>query len=227
MKSRLQRLPWRIGFPVGLHAALFALLLGAFPSSAQDLLVEGRDYTVIDPARTWQPDDGRIEVVEVFAYTCSHCAHQWPQIERWAGQLPADVRFDLVPISIGRDDERNGMRAWFATEALGVMEHTHAATFAAFHEARQLPLSNPSLDEFVGFYASLGLDADALRAAMRSDETEHQITRALAFVRHAGVRSTPNVIVNGRYLVHGQDMAQVLANAGVLIERERAAAARR
>jgi len=223
MKSCLRSLPWRIAFPIGLRTALFALLLGVFPSSAQDVLVEGQDYTVIDPAQTWQPDDGRIEVIEVFAYTCSHCAHQWPQIERWANQLPADVRFGLVPISIGRDDGRNGMRAFFAAEALGLVERTHAATFTAFHDTHQLPLSNPSLDEFVGFYTSLGLDADALRASMRADETERQITRALSFVRHAGVRSTPNIIVNGRYLVHGQDMAQVLANASTLIERERAA----
>jgi len=198
------------------------LLLCIFPVSAQDFLVEGQDYTRIPDPQTWQPTDGQIEIIEVFAYTCSHCAHLNPQIEHWASQLPDDVYFSQVPIIIGRDNERNSMRAYFAAQTLGLLEHTHTATFAAFHDSKKLPFSNPSLDEFIDFYASLGLDTEALSTAMRSEKTEQQIAHAFAFARHAGVQATPSIIVNGRYLVHGQDISQVLANANILIARERA-----
>ena len=36
--------------------------------------VEGVDYVRIE-AGAWDPRPGRIEVVEIFGYTCRHCAH--------------------------------------------------------------------------------------------------------------------------------------------------------
>jgi len=226
MPSPLRSVPsWRTRFPVELCLAAAVLLLWLSPVSAQDALVEGRDYTRIAQAQTWQPDDGRIEVVEVFAYACPHCAQLDSHFEAWAAALPADVRFERVPIRIGRDAEANTVRAYFAARQLGVLAITHTATFAAIHDEHLLPAANPSLDEIVGFYASLGVDADAVRAAMRSEAVAQEVRRALEFVTHAQVRSTPALVVNGRYVVLGQSIEQVFAHANALIERERTARA--
>ena len=81
--------------------ALLPLALSAAPAATD--LQEGRDYERIAQPGPFQPLAGRIEVVEVFGYTCSHCAHFEPQLVAWVAKLPKDVRFTpFRPPSAGR-----------------------------------------------------------------------------------------------------------------------------
>ncbi|KHM90302.1 dihydroneopterin aldolase, partial [Xanthomonas vesicatoria] len=48
--------------------------------------VEGEDYTLIDGGQPYAPLAGKVEVVEVFGYTCPHCAHFEPTLEAWAAK---------------------------------------------------------------------------------------------------------------------------------------------
>src|SRR5690606_33098603 len=54
--------------------------------------VEGQDYVVIPDGQRWSTADDKIEVVEVFAYTCHHCADFEPALAAWKRRQPADVR---------------------------------------------------------------------------------------------------------------------------------------
>ena len=82
-----------------LLAALALLPLGAIAAPAP--LVEGTDYVEIASPAPYAPLAGKIEVAEVFGYTCSHCAHFEPQLAAWAAKLPKDVRFSPVPAAFG------------------------------------------------------------------------------------------------------------------------------
>src|SRR5690606_24493281 len=58
-----------------LLALLFLVLpVVACAADAPAPIVEGRDYVVVQDGQPYRPLDGQIEVVEVFAYTCPHCA---------------------------------------------------------------------------------------------------------------------------------------------------------
>ena len=69
---------------------LMLLLLALSPlttlAATPTPLVEGKDYERIADAGPFAPLAGKIEVVEMFGYTCPHCAHFEPQLEAWAAK---------------------------------------------------------------------------------------------------------------------------------------------
>src|SRR5688572_32512790 len=76
-----------------LAAVLASLLLLLLPVAAlaatPPALVEGVDYQRLDTPGTYQPvKKGEIEVVELFAYGCHHCADFAPMLEAWKAKQP-------------------------------------------------------------------------------------------------------------------------------------------
>lgn len=199
---------------------LLALLpLGACAQPAAP--VEGTDYVVIPGGQPWQPPGGKIEVVEVFAYTCHHCADFQPHVDAWKRKLPADVRFSYVPAAY---DPRNAYaRAYFAAEQLGVLDTTHAPLFDAIHDAQTVPISNASVDELAVFYADQGVDAATFKAAMASPAVDASMQHAREFMLASGLRGTPTLIVDGKYRVQADTHEGALRVADHLIAMERAA----
>ena len=78
-------------------AALLALVL-ALPACAQPVekFQLGKNYFPIDPP---QPTSSgkKIEVVEVFMYTCPHCYDLEPYLVKWKATAPADVAYTPFP----------------------------------------------------------------------------------------------------------------------------------
>ena len=208
-----------------LLTGLLLLLLAWVPgarAAAPDLR-EGVDYVQIE-AGAWAPRAGRVEVAEIFAYTCPHCAHFEPELQAWKRRQRADV--DLVPVPVaygGRGDV--WARAYFAARKLGIAGRSHAALFDALHERATLP-RNPTAQELGAFFATLGVDGERFRAAMADPEVESQVRRSAAWIRDAGLEGTPTIVVNGRYRVRGRDFADILRITDALVARERAAASR-
>jgi thiol:disulfide interchange protein DsbA len=202
-----------------------SLPLAAFAAKPAPI-VEGVDYVVIEDARTWRPADDKIEVAEVFAYWCHHCANLQPSLEAWKARLPADVRVAYVPLPY--DSKDTLARAYFAAEALGVLGMTHAATFRAIHADQVLP-KNPSAGEVANFYTGLGVQREAWQRSTDGFEIGNKLRDAYQFAIAAGVQGTPTLIVDGRYRVLGRRLEDMLPIASQLVERvrrERAATAR-
>jgi thiol:disulfide interchange protein DsbA len=185
---------------------------------------EGVDYVVLPtPQPTWNQGN-QIEVVEVFGYTCPHCAHFQPLVNSWKARLPADVRFGYVPAAFGGPWD-NYARAYLAAEAMNVLPRTHDAVFRAFHVERRL---NPAstLTQISELYGSLGVDRARFLAAMNSTTTSARLGRARQFAMRTGVDSTPTIVIAGKYRVmvtRDRGFAGMLATVDYLIARERAA----
>ena len=153
-------------------AVLGLLLLLPFAVAATSpppaVPVEGVDYEAIDNPGPYQPvKAGEIEVVEIFAYGCHHCADFAPRIDAWKRKQAVDVRVTYLPLPNGGSDPL--ARAYFAAESAGVLGKTHDAMFRAIHNEHTLP-KNPTFDEIAAFHAQLGLDATRLKASMESAE---------------------------------------------------------
>lgn len=187
-------------------------------------LVEGQDYVLIDGGKAFAPAAGKIEVAEIFMYTCHHCADFDPMVQAWKAKLPKDVRVNYVPLVY--DDADAFAQAFFAAQALGMVDRTHSATFNAVHEAHALP-SNPTLDELAAFYATLGVDQAKFKAAAASPAVAARLAQARAFALGSGMEGTPSVVVNGKYLVRGRNYEELLRITGQLVAREREALRRR
>lgn len=196
----------------------FTLLLtgASFAAQAQSSLpglTEGVEYTRIDGGQPYrQLPPGMVEVAEVFAYTCPHCAHIAPMIETWARTLPPHARLVYVPAVFGRDDA--WARAYFAEEATRTTPLLHRSLFDAIHETGALPHKASTAQ--IGQYAARvrGVNAAAFKAALANDAALlPKLRAAYEFSQRSGVEGTPSIIIAGRYMVLGNSYENLLANA--------------
>lgn len=201
-------------------ALLLLLLLPLFAHAATP--VAGVDYVEIPGGKPFAPLNGKVEVVEVFGYTCIHCAHFEPQLAAWKKQQPAHVRFTPVPAAFG-GYWMPYARAYYAAQKLGVLDKTHDAMFKALHEQGSLPIQNASNQEIATFYAKYGANPKIFAAAMDSPAVEAQLQRSRQFIKDAGIEGTPTLVVNGKYRVTARTFEDALRVTDYLVAREHAA----
>lgn len=185
---------------------------------------EGIDYTVLpEPQPTF--GTGGIEVAEVFAYTCIHCANLQPTINAWKPTLASDVRFRYVPGAFGGPSD-NFARGFFAAETMGLLDKTHDGVFKAFFVDRKFQTG--SLEEIADYYATQGVDREAFLSTMNSFAVTAKLNRARQFALRTNVQATPTMIINGKYsatTTGDRGPEGLLATIDYLVAMERANAA--
>lgn len=187
----------------------------------------GADYFLIDPRVPTSTGD-KIEVVEVFSYACPHCAHFQPMMDELKSKLPANAQVVLLPAVFNPQWEPFA-RAFYAARALGLVEKTHAALFAALHTQHQ-PLY--TLDALAGFYANYGADAKSFVSTANSFVVDSQMANGNRLVTGYGVGSTPSLVINGKYRVEMNNERkigpeEVVDIALMLVKQESAAASKK
>lgn len=208
---------------------LFRLLLASFALAVLPALAappaglkEGTDYELVNVG-TFDPPAGKIEVVEVFGYTCGHCARLEPLIHPWSQRLAADVRFTPVPAAFGGFWDP-WARAYLAARQLGVAKASHQAVFAALHQQRSLPASGVTAEQLGRFYSRFGVSSAQFEEALRGEQVQAQFQRVRKYAIDAQVSGTPTLIVNGKYRVLGNSFEDMLRITDALIAHERSAA---
>ena len=202
--------------------SLALLLTAAFtPVRAQQALpglTEGVQYRYIEDGRPYQAlPPGQVEVAEVFAYTCPHCAHFSPMLEAWTKQLPAHARLVLVPGVFSRDDPWS--RVFFAAQTAKSLSVLHPRLFAAVHDTGELP-RNASAAQILAFAGRVqGSNATALRIAMADDAAlAPKLKQAYEFASRSQIEGTPSLIVAGRYMILGNSLESLLTNARAVVD---------
>lgn len=186
--------------------------------------VAGTDYVEIPGGQPYTPDSGKIEVVEVFGYTCPACASFEPLVDAWSAKLPADVEFEPVAAPFG-GFWNTYAKAFYTAQSMGLLEETHDAMFRAIHVERSLPVQPVATDEQIAaFYAGFGADPKQFQSTMASFAINAKLRRAQQFLTTSGVDSTPTMLVNGKYRVTGRGFEEVLRITDHLIAQERARA---
>ena len=205
-------------------AALLALAVSVgVPVQAQSP-VAGKDYTEIPNGRPLDPPAaGTIVVEEFFNYICPACNAFEPTFVAWQAKLPADVKVVHVPATF-RADFMQYAKAYYAAEALGLVDKTHRAVYEAIHVKHTIPAEGdrPDEEKIAAFYAGFGVSKDEFLSAMRSFGVNVKVNRVTEHMTKTRVPSTPTVVVNGRYLVKGASWEDTLRIASFLIEKERA-----
>ena len=203
-------------------ALLLALAWLPRAALAQSTPQAGRDYVEIPGGQAWAARPGRIEVAELFGYTCPHCAHFEPLLAQWKQRQGKDVDLALVPAVYGGAWDV-WARAFFAASDLGLLPRSHEAVFAAIHRDGRLP-RNPSAQELGTFFSSYGVDGDRFRAAMADPKVDARMDRAREFAIASGAEGTPTLVVNGRYRVTAASLEDALRITDWLVARERSRA---
>ena len=179
-----------------------------------------RFIRIVQPVRTADPK--KIEVTEVFWYGCSHCFTFDPMLEAWAKKLPADVDFRRSP-AMWNDAMVVHAKAFYAAEALGIIDQLHGPLFSALNTERN-PLRDGAAVEKL-FLANSDIDVEKFRKTFDSFGVNSQVKQAEARAKAYGIAGTPELIVNGKYRITARlagGQAEMLKVAEELIAMERA-----
>ncbi|MEY3144943.1 MAG: hypothetical protein RL342_614 [Pseudomonadota bacterium] len=159
--------------------------------------VAGTDYLVLEKPAPVEAARGKIEVVEFFWYSCSHCNAFEPALNAWAKALPKDVALRRVPVAF-RDDFVPQQRLYYALEALGLLAKLHAQVFAAIHVDK---LKLASAAEIADWAAKQGVDRAKFTEQYNSFSASTKATRGTQLQNTYKVEGVPALGVAGRFYI--------------------------
>jgi thiol:disulfide interchange protein DsbA len=197
-----------------------AALLGLFVNVHAE--GEERPYAYVLPTVPTETGD-KIEIREIFWYTCPHCFGFKPYLDKWLENKPDDVEVIYMPAVYTNLKWVEFAKTFFAAQSLGVLDKVHGPLFEAVHvQKRKLDKE----EDFVKFVVEQGIDESAFKNAYNSFETDRQVRNALILTSKYGVNAVPTLIINGKYRILSgkinghQNVIEVMED---LIEAERQA----
>lgn len=205
-----------------LLASAFLALAAHAEETAPTTFVEGVHYARL-PVPVETRDPSRIEVVEVFLYSCVHCYRLEPELQEWPALRQDDVDFLRLPLVSMRSQEMvTFAQAYFAAETLGVLEQVHMPIFAAIHE-HGMDMTRPAYLRRL-FENEAEVAEEDFERVFKSFGVRSRVRQADGQSRMYRVHATPTLVVNGRYTVEAvRTTTGMLRVAEQLIEQERAA----
>lgn len=197
----------------GLATAIFTISGSAMAAN----FVAGKDYSVV--ANPGKVDVlGKIEVREFFWYGCGHCFTLEPYMQAWLRKLPKDVNFVRTPAAMNPVWEMNA-RGYYVSEALGVRKKTHLPLFHAIHDKGQQIFDQQSQAKF---FVKYGVPEAKFNSMFNSFAITSKISQAKQLARQYQLTGVPAVVVNGKYIVQGNN-GKVIQVVNYLVDQERKA----
>lgn len=196
-----------------------ALFLATSAFAGQDGAAE--EYTLINPP---QPTNSgaKIEVLEFFFYGCSHCFKLHPPISEWEKKLPKDVALVYVPTIFNPAWEPMA-RTYYALESLGQLKQLHDELFNAWN-VNNIDLTDEA--KITDFVTKHGVDRKKFSDAYNAFAMQGKIMRSKQMSSAYGIRGTPTLTVDGKYIISGlqpKDAMRVLDTLIDKVRKERAA----
>lgn len=166
------------------------------PAFAQVTLPKpGVDFKRLQRRASVQAPAGKVEVVEFFMYSCSHCDAFEPMLTKWAKNLPKHVVLRRVPVAF-RKDLVVQQQLYFALESMGLVDRLHAKVFHALHTER---LALQSSGAMVDWAEKQGVDKAKFLAHFNSFDVQSKTRGANALMEAYQVDGVPAMGVAGRY----------------------------
>ncbi|WP_049631487.1 thiol:disulfide interchange protein DsbA/DsbL [Cellvibrio sp. pealriver] len=203
-------------------AALMGLVfsLTACAQEASSEYLEGKHFVLLEqPVRTADPS--KIEVAEVFAYSCPHCFDFEPMLHAWEKKQSSDVYLAQTH-AMWNPQMEPLVRGYYTSVALKIKDKTHMDVFKALHlEHKQIV----SAEQWADFFASYGVDKAKALSTYNSFGVTSQIKQAEARARSYKVTGTPEMVVDGKYRVSSRlagGHAEMLKVVDFLVAKVRA-----
>lgn len=167
-------------------------------SQADEEIVEGKQYTVINPPIPTQAAAGQVEVTEMFWYGCPHCYDLEPTINKFLAEKPANVTFQRVPATLSPRWAFHA-KLFYVGQMLDPMgaQNVHVKIFEALQKQRRRIDTDEAL---VRFFTDLGYTPDKINGALQSMEMNAMLARSNDIGKQSKADSVPVFIINGKYL---------------------------
>lgn len=160
----------------------------------------GRNYTPLVPAQPTNVGPGKVEVIEVFWYGCSHCFALEPFLDSWSKNKPAYVEFMRVPVTWA-PWHKSHARLYYTLAALKRLD-LHSKVFQLSQPGGGLAAQESEeamLKAQLAFAKANGIrEADFLKESQGFSVTT-AMQRAEQLVKRYQVEGTPFMVVNGKY----------------------------
>lgn len=188
---------------------------------------EGKEFTRMVPAQPTVGGGDQIEVAEFFMYSCNHCFDLEPYLNRWAEDLPANVRLVRVPAMWNPLVELHG-KLYYTEEVLaenGKLADREGFRNTVFLEMHRRGNRLASEAAIQSIFAEYGVSAEDFRSTWNSFEVAQKMNVGKDLARRYGLAAVPMIAVNGKYKTSGSEAGsypRLLEVIDELIEREEA-----
>ena len=179
----------------------FILFLLITPIQAQNewKYENNKHYRTLPLAEGVPSLNDEIEVIEVFAYSCNHCFNFETNIELFEKTKAQYIDFKRMPV-VFNEAYKMHARIFYTAESLGILDVMHNKIFKAFHLDRKQMNTEAEIFEL---FSEQGISKDQFENRFRSFTVESKVNRAERLTRKYKIRSTPTMVVNGKYTSNG------------------------
>ncbi|MDC0186079.1 thiol:disulfide interchange protein DsbA/DsbL [Gammaproteobacteria bacterium] len=179
----------------------FILFLLITPIQAQNewKYENNKHYRTLPLAEGVPSLNDEIEVIEVFAYSCNHCFNFETNIELFEKTKAQYIDFKRMPV-VFNEAYKMHARIFYTAESLGILDVMHNKIFKAFHLDRKQMNTEAEIFEL---FAEEGISKIQFENRFRSFTIESKVNRAERLTRKYKIRSTPTMVVNGKYTSNG------------------------
>ncbi len=185
--------------------------------AAPDKYQEDVNYNEVIPAQPGA-EGNRVQVIEFFMYGCGHCNSFEPYLQEWLKQKPEDVEFVKVPAMFDRPIIIFHAKVFYTLNLIGADAEIHSKIFHAIHVEKKKLGSEATMDAFL---QANGVDMAKYHDAMKSFAILTNIRKAAVLAENFDVRGVPALVVDGKYLIPGQEGETMIGVLNQLIEKVR------
>lgn len=152
-------------------------------------------YDLIVPPVAVQNKE-KVEVVELFWYSCPHCYAFEPFIKKWLAKKPDDVEFIRMPAVFANNRFLPLAKAYYTAQALGILDKVHEDFFRDYHDNNKRFTDTAQI---MAFFKKHGVAEKDFENAYNSFGVETNIRRARSMSEKYGINAVPTIVVQGKY----------------------------
>ena len=186
---------------------------------------EGQNFLRLIPTQPTVGSADKIEVAEIFMYSCPHCFTLEPHLNEWAENLDPKIRFVKIPAIFNQLAQLHAQLHYTKTFLAknGLLKDSdafHRLIFEEYHNRGNRLTSKGAIERL---FNRAGVSSDDFNRTWSSFEVNQALRVAQDLARRYNVRSVPMVVVNGKYqtdVSKSGGIPQLFEVIDELIERE-------
>ncbi len=162
---------------------------------------EGEHYTRLIPTQGTVGGADKIEVAEIFMYSCPHCYTLEPYINQWAETKDPNVRLVRIPAifnQLALVHAQLYYTEYYLAQA-GILKDQNAFREMVFEEFHRRSNRLTSEDAIRRLFVRAGISEEDFNRTWGSFEVNQALRVAQDLARRYGIDSVPKIVVNGKY----------------------------
>ena len=200
---------------------LGSLVFVASPNTAQNQwrYEENKHYRILPLAENVRIENDKVEVLEVFAYSCNHCFNFESNLEQFEKNKASYINFVRMPV-VYSEEYKMHARIYYTAESLGKLDSMHIEIFKAIHLNRKRLMNETEIYEL---FEKHGVSKNQFENRFRSFTVESKLNRAERLTKKYKIRSTPTLVINGKFAANGpsiRTLEEMLLVTKELAQRE-------